>query len=392
MSDIQFSSEQSNFVVELVKAYERRHFEQYEGVQLQLDAGDTIRTRHPLRPGEQVEAIVMERTELSDDEKAHIAAGRLPAGIWFGDEDIRAAMTKVDADQFLEDGLDALDLQYALVVARIEEDVDEESLRHLVGNSVLPSGAKRHERAYEFGDAVIQLTSTPARLDLTFRCLLGKHDLASLKWMRDLREAHQQNTCVESVAVVDDVLAPAQTLGLSKMIDLLRNDQAPDYHPGSEGRVRDIIHPSLYCFVAGKTRVRDTTDVSALSHLLEDRDPHVGCIIARNPHCPEHLLATLATHEDAAVRMEVAQNPSCPESVLATLASDMEDDIRTRAAQHSNASKSIVARASQPGGRRFELEDGETVRFWEIALSGAEHVVRSGEQRGSRKSEEKILR
>lgn len=42
--------------------------------------------------------------------------------------------------------------------------------------------------------------------------------------------------------------------GLKKVISLMTEQETVDWHPGSNAQVHDIIHPSLYCYVSGKTR------------------------------------------------------------------------------------------------------------------------------------------
>ena len=43
-------------------------------------------------------------------------------------------------------------------------------------------------------------------------------------------------------------------LALLKAVDAISNSQAIDYHPDSNNQVIDIVHPSLYCYVAGVSR------------------------------------------------------------------------------------------------------------------------------------------
>jgi hypothetical protein len=44
---------------------------------------------------------------------------------------------------------------------------------------------------------------------------------------------------------------------LRKAFDRLKNDQAdsPDWHPGTEGKVLNLVHPSMYPLVYGSTKV-----------------------------------------------------------------------------------------------------------------------------------------
>lgn len=70
--------------------------------------------------------------------------------------------------------------------------------------------------------------------------------------------------CIE-VADVDGVwkapgLFPEDlALQFSRLVDHLSNvpDHEKDWHPGSDGKALDLIHPGLYLFVSGKTRTVD---------------------------------------------------------------------------------------------------------------------------------------
>lgn len=250
MSKMKFSSAQSSFVCEFVAAYDRRKREQYEHPLWKLDAGDRIRVRHPLRHGEYVAATVVARTGLGDDEQAAISTGQVPAGIWCGDDKIRDSIESIPFDEDFDDLCTR-----ALVEAELEEDVHEACLRRLLAGESLTPEARQHRIDFDFGRAVIDLSSVPARLRLTFRCILSREQVRGLRWLRDLREAHQGKDRVESVAVVDDVLEPGEIAELSARIDELAKEQVPEYHPGSDGRLRDIIHPSLFCYVEGRSRL-----------------------------------------------------------------------------------------------------------------------------------------
>lgn len=46
---------------------------------------------------------------------------------------------------------------------------------------------------------------------------------------------------------------------LKSIIHLLEKEEPVDWHPGSNQQVRDIIHPSLYCYVKGVSRFNDGT-------------------------------------------------------------------------------------------------------------------------------------
>ncbi|KAG0200204.1 hypothetical protein BGX33_011147 [Mortierella sp. NVP41] len=63
-----------------------------------------------------------------------------------------------------------------------------------------------------------------------------------------------------------------------KLEDLL--DHLKDWHPGSDRQVLDLVHPSLFPFVAGRTRVTKQEAIPALEFIgsgdVVDETPHVG--------------------------------------------------------------------------------------------------------------------
>lgn len=67
---------------------------------------------------------------------------------------------------------------------------------------------------------------------------------------------------VELVWVADELVPPA--LAADLVTALLPLEARPaDWHPGSDSIVRDLLHPSLYCYVRGVSRVRDTPALAA---------------------------------------------------------------------------------------------------------------------------------
>jgi hypothetical protein len=49
---------------------------------------------------------------------------------------------------------------------------------------------------------------------------------------------------------------------LKNGIDHLKANEIPDYHPGSKNKVRDLVHPGLYCYVDGVSKVKSEGDDS----------------------------------------------------------------------------------------------------------------------------------
>ena len=79
---------------------------------------------------------------------------------------------------------------------------------------------------------------------------------AALKTLDKMKEQQENQSAVESVAwtsnsLPDDILGP-----LNEALDELSRNEPADFHPGSNSVVRDLVHPSMYCYVKGKSVVR----------------------------------------------------------------------------------------------------------------------------------------
>ena len=68
---------------------------------------------------------------------------------------------------------------------------------------------------------------------------------------------------VELVWLADGLVSPALAADVVGMAAALEARSPPDWHPGSDGRVRDLLHPSLYCYVATVSRRRPTAAMRA---------------------------------------------------------------------------------------------------------------------------------
>ena len=67
-----------------------------------------------------------------------------------------------------------------------------------------------------------------------------------------------------SVVVKSDVLFVADLKArLQEAFQQLKREQesAPDWHPGSNEKVMDLVHPSLYPLVYGRTKVIKSEDI-----------------------------------------------------------------------------------------------------------------------------------
>jgi hypothetical protein len=59
----------------------------------------------------------------------------------------------------------------------------------------------------------------------------------------------------DGVAYADNLVAPALRKALLKSVGALAKHEPVDHHPGSGTRVRDLVHPSLYPYVRGTSKL-----------------------------------------------------------------------------------------------------------------------------------------
>jgi len=71
-----------------------------------------------------------------------------------------------------------------------------------------------------------------------------------------LRTWALSNRRPEGVAWSDSAVGGRLWSSLKQAVDRLCDEEPVDYHPGSETRVRDLVHPSLYPFVEGRSESR----------------------------------------------------------------------------------------------------------------------------------------
>jgi hypothetical protein len=63
---------------------------------------------------------------------------------------------------------------------------------------------------------------------------------------------------VDGVFRCDELLAPAAAAKLRAALAALEANGPPDWHPGSDELVLDVVHPSLFCAVTGETPLATT--------------------------------------------------------------------------------------------------------------------------------------
>jgi len=85
--------------------------------------------------------------------------------------------------------------------------------------------------------------------------LITGKSVTSTKAMDAFKKKHATRTRVENVAWSDRVLPSRLLRELNESLDEICQKEPADYHPGSGKVVRDIVHPSMYCYVKGVSTV-----------------------------------------------------------------------------------------------------------------------------------------
>ncbi len=91
------------------------------------------------------------------------------------------------------------------------------------------------------------------------RCFVNGNSVITTKEVKDLKEVYQSSDEVENVAWSGEIVDIELKIELNKIVDLMCAKERKDYHPGSRKTVRDIVHPSLYCYVEGVSKIKEST-------------------------------------------------------------------------------------------------------------------------------------
>lgn len=75
----------------------------------------------------------------------------------------------------------------------------------------------------------------------------------------------------DGVAYADGAVAPSLRATLVAEIDALASNEPVDYHPGSGTKVRDLVHPSLYPYVRGTSKLVGSSKHSVAANTAYDR-------------------------------------------------------------------------------------------------------------------------
>ncbi len=74
--------------------------------------------------------------------------------------------------------------------------------------------------------------------------------------MQSIWERHQRKECHDGVSFGDGLVAPDLVSRLRADVQKLLTEEPVDYHPGSGTKVRDLVHPSLYPFIKGRSTAK----------------------------------------------------------------------------------------------------------------------------------------
>lgn len=88
------------------------------------------------------------------------------------------------------------------------------------------------------------------------KAFIDGNSVVSTKEMDAFKRMHATKTDVENVAWSDRILSAALIDEVNSTLDEICNNEPEDFHPGSGKVVRDIVHPSMYCYVKGVSQVR----------------------------------------------------------------------------------------------------------------------------------------
>lgn len=82
-------------------------------------------------------------------------------------------------------------------------------------------------------------------------------DVQSSPTANAIWEGHQKSTNPDGVAWADGLIKPALRKRLGEQFDKIIKNEPADFHPGSGTAVRDLVHPSLYPYVAGQSQLAE---------------------------------------------------------------------------------------------------------------------------------------
>lgn len=119
-------------------------------------------------------------------------------------------------------------------------------------------GAGRHLESDGRKAKIIGTEGDGYRMEVLLKGFINGYSVLSTGAMDAFKKMHAKNTKVENVAWSDRVLPKALVSDLNVSLDEICGQEVADYHPGSGKVVRNIVHPSLYCYVKDVSVVNGT--------------------------------------------------------------------------------------------------------------------------------------
>lgn len=94
------------------------------------------------------------------------------------------------------------------------------------------------------------------------RGFVDGESVISTKVMDAFKKSHADNKNVENVAWRDRAFSKKLATQLNESLDEICKNEPADFHPGSGSVVRDIVHPSMYCYVKGVSKINESPENS----------------------------------------------------------------------------------------------------------------------------------
>jgi hypothetical protein len=120
-------------------------------------------------------------------------------------------------------------------------------------------GAGRHLESDGRKAKIIGTESDGYRMEVLLKGFINGYSVLATRAMDAFKNMHAKSTTVENVALSDRALPKTLVAELNASLDEICRQEVADYHPGSGKVVRDIVHPSLYCYVKGVSVVNGSS-------------------------------------------------------------------------------------------------------------------------------------
>jgi hypothetical protein len=104
---------------------------------------------------------------------------------------------------------------------------------------------------------LFQISSSSFLLKGTLKSLIHGNSVINTHEIIDFKNQLAKEKATENIAWSDRILEKNALLKFNNALDNFCINETPDFHPGSNGVVRNIIHPSLYCFMEGISKLED---------------------------------------------------------------------------------------------------------------------------------------